>query len=256
MAAVRAEPWHYGEQVQPGPSFDSGGFGGQLTSARGDLLWAQVTTLCRDDFVEWAMSCLQLGAYKGMQSGYLSGWSPGRSVAVRVLEYHGWETLYYRAGDTGDYDLNLINPARVNLGMGCDTWYRQWGGFLRICIHMEITTKTPGLVKRMIMRELNFWPQATVLTLGKHLGYMDVPKAWVALKGWSFNNVNYTLEKLAKSCVFPELFDLYPNLVLVLVLAFRRSLAYGGVKRTRVVRRSSSFYYACYYDYYDYYFCY
>jgi hypothetical protein len=87
MMAQPVECCTSGIVVQPGPSFAHSGFGSQADSDDEGI----TVEPGKEDFVEWAHSCLALGHHA--QADPLQGWSPTRSVVVRWQKTGA--TFYY-----------------------------------------------------------------------------------------------------------------------------------------------------------------
>jgi hypothetical protein len=88
LMAQRVKCCASGIVVQPGPSFNDTGFGSQADSDDEGI----TVQPGKEDFVEWAHSCLALGHHACMVDP-LQGWSPTRSVIVRWRKTGS--TFYY-----------------------------------------------------------------------------------------------------------------------------------------------------------------
>lgn len=152
-------------QAAPGPDYFPSGFAGQIDGPA--VVAVRVVQPDARDHAEWASSCLMLGAHGGPYANAFGGWSPGRSVVVRVSEAVGpmirHETFFYKADDFGATDVVVFGPMPLN---ALQSWHRVWKLFVAAAWNMLAHRGLPAeRAYRMIRGETSVWGDTWITRL-------------------------------------------------------------------------------------------
>ncbi len=228
-----ALPCAYGLAVVPTADYAEGGFRGQVDGP--DVKSARVVLPGSEDLIEWVKSCLELDGFSSCGAGGpLDGWSPGRSVAVRVVYVDGasltHETFYYRCMDQGRSDVRVFGVQAP----GCfRQWVSVWRKFLILAWNVlhgrGIATARVG---QLIDVETAAWSSYWVRVVVAHLRASSGPPPAMApreyIREWSFSIIKAYEDNLRRLCV-SSVFAEEPLHVLYLL---QHSLSGGWVLRS------------------------
>jgi hypothetical protein len=178
--------------------------------------------------VEWAGSCLAIRWFEGV--GNLGGWSPGRSVEVKVFLEDGSDSYYFKLFDEDTCDVDLAHPIPVAC-LGPVDWVSVWKEFINTSFRMVLMDmhrlphgmRASTMVVDMIRREVFVWNGELVLLIADALGHQGtrhpdgpVAAARLWLQQWSAHYFWERVRELAR-LPDPEVFQLFPELVMALI---------------------------------------
>ncbi len=165
-----AFPCSFGSAAVPTAEYYTDGFGGQIDGLR--VRHARVVVPTKSDLVEWTKSCLELDEYASYpESDPYGGWSPGRSLAVKVRSFVGItyteETFYYRCMDFGHSHIQVFQEPTSDC---MKQWVRSWRTFLIISWNaLSQRNLCSDRAHAMIRGESGAWDPRWIHKLAQHV---------------------------------------------------------------------------------------
>ena len=220
---VRVRHWHIGCDVSPGPAFVPS-FGPSEQLAHPNLVRAIIVAPDDQALLEWSSSCLSVLDHEGADQ--MGGWSPGRSVAVRVeIRGVGSDVFFYKLFDHNACDVELT-PHCPTVVPPSTMWAPVWSRFLRMSATLQLQhlhrPDASDMLRDMVYDEVETWNGELCIDFSGAIGLpTDTPAAARDnLLRWSRHYImSYYMERAR--ALDSRVFQLRPGLALDFIVMSR-----------------------------------